>query len=149
MSSYHTIHFQGKLHIFSKFIWDNINTSRVTTKHYSKIILSIKVFIKWNRHFQRVIAIDVSIEDVLGKASFCPRSDLILKPYWLGCVQRLPSEKCLMLKMLKIASYSVEIFIFCYDYKHLPFSNKPYQPEMKFSSPFNIMTRTVASNSIT
>ena len=23
--------------------------------------------------------------------------------------------------------------IFCYDYKHLPFSNKPYQPEMNFT----------------
>ena len=22
---------------------------------------------------------------------------------------------------------------FCYDYKHLPFSNKPYQPEMNFT----------------
>ena len=24
------------------------------------------------------------------------------------------------------------MFIFCYDYKHLPFSNKPYLPEMNF-----------------
>ena len=23
--------------------------------------------------------------------------------------------------------------IFCYGYKHLPFSNKPYQPEMNFT----------------
>ena len=24
------------------------------------------------------------------------------------------------------------MFIFCHDYKHLPFSNKPYKPEMNF-----------------
>ena len=24
------------------------------------------------------------------------------------------------------------LFIYCHDYKHLPFSNKPYQPEMNF-----------------
>ena len=24
------------------------------------------------------------------------------------------------------------LIIFCYDYKHLPFLSKPYQPEMNF-----------------
>ena len=34
-------------------------------------------------------------------------------------------------KKLKTRQHAVEIFIiFCYDYKHLPFSSKPYQPQM-------------------
>ena len=37
-------------------------------------------------------------------------------------------------KKLKIIYYWDNIF--CYDYKYLPFSNKPYQPEMKFIEKF-------------
>ena len=52
-------------------------------------------------------------------------------------------------KKLKIVLYTVGIFIFCYYYKHLLFSNKPYQPEWNLTRPFNIMPRTVACNRIT
>ena len=34
----------------------------------------------------------------------------------------------------KYTKYAIEIFIiFCYEYKHLPFSNMPYQPEINFT----------------
>ena len=46
-------------------------------------------------------------------------------------MQIVLSEQCLTFKNQN--EYTVEIFIvFCYDYKHLPFSNKRYQPEMNF-----------------
>ena len=47
-----------------------------------------------------------------------------------------------------LLGYTLEIFIF-YDYKHLPFSNKPYQPQINFTRPFNVMPKTDACNSIT
>ena len=43
----------------------------------------------------------------------------------------------------------MEIFIFCYDYKHPPFSKEPYQPKMNFSRPLNVIPWTVACNSVT
>ena len=43
-------------------------------------------------------------------------------------------------KKLKIIQYTVDIFIiFCYDYKHLPLSNKPNQPESNFTRKLYIL----------
>ena len=51
-------------------------------------------------------------------------------------MQVVPLEQCLISKKLTViyCIYNTEVFIiFCYGYKHLSFSNKPYQPEMNFT----------------
>ena len=41
------------------------------------------------------------------------------------------------------------MFIFYYDYKHLLFLDKPYEPEINFARSLNVMPRTVACNCMT
>ena len=65
-----------------------------------------------------------SREIVTDNTSFSLSCELILNLYWLGYVQRVPSELKKVLKMLKLIS-CWDIYYFCHDYKHLPFSNKP------------------------
>ena len=78
-------------------------------------------------------------------SKYCTRQYLILFRMWIYSKSSLTG---IMFGFKKLKKYPVEIFIFCYDYKHLPFSNKIYQPEINFTRPFNVIPRTIPCNSI-
>ena len=136
------------LHIFSEFISNNIDTSIVTTKHYSKIILFCK-FYQTKMRFSESCGQMLQIFFHRG----CTRQYFFLSQMWTNSKSLLiwineksTFRKLFDFKKLKIV-YCWDVYFF-YDYNYLPLSNKSYQPEKNFTRPFNVMPRTVACNSI-
>ena len=73
------------LHIFTEFISNNADTSRVTTKPYCKIILFCK-FLSNETDILRKLqpdTTDSSTENVPDNTPFSLRCELIQNPYWL------------------------------------------------------------------
>ena len=90
---------------------NSINTSKVADKKYHKIILFWKLLSNETDNSRELLTFSREMA---------------------------PENTCLSLSLslslsFSLSLYTVDIFIiFCYDHKHLLFSNKPYQPEMNF-----------------
>ena len=114
----------------------HIKQCRHLQSYYQTVLYNntfLKVLIKRNWHFQRVTGIlqTFSTENVPYNTFFSlmwvySKSSVS----GIGAKSTFTINNVFHIKKLKIIEYTAEIFIFCYDYKHLPFSNKPYPPAM-------------------
>ena len=84
---------------------------------------TIKGFIKQNWHFQRVTA--------TRQYFFLSQMWIYSKSLLTGISVNSTFWTAFDFKKINIVC-RWDIYYFCYDYKHLPSSNKPYQPEIKF-----------------
>ena len=102
---------------------NNIASSRVTKKQYCKIILFYKFLSNETDIFRVLMSHTLSREIVPDNTSFSLRCKLFLNLLLTGIRANSTFRTVFNFNKLKIL-YCWYI-IFCYDYKHLPFSNKP------------------------
>ena len=138
------------LYNFSEFKLKNIDTSRATTKQYYKIVIFYKFLSNKTDIFRELLPNNTEIFHRRCTINYLSHSHMwtYSKSLLTGIIAKSTFRKVFGFKILKL--YYWDIYYFCYDYKHLPFSNKLWQPEINFPSrPSNVMPRTVAKSSLT